>query len=93
VDQDLDAFTGGIVRYITKTDRRNSPKYLFGESYLTDDLNFDTRLDYRPTYYQSGTPWDWHHKAPGARGPQTIRTSRSTYRPPCGKTRTCSSIP
>jgi len=39
-------------------------------TYLTDDLNFDTRLDYRPTFYQSGTPWDWHHRAPGARGPQ-----------------------
>ena len=39
-------------------------------SYLTDDLNFDSRLDYRPTYYQSSTPWDWRHKAPGARGPQ-----------------------
>jgi carboxypeptidase C (cathepsin A) len=39
-------------------------------SYLTDELNFDTKLDYRPTFYQSGTPWDWHHKAPNAHGPQ-----------------------
>ena len=35
VDQDLDAFTRGIQRYITINDRWNSPKFLFGESYGT----------------------------------------------------------
>ena len=35
VDQDIDAFTRGIKRYITINDRWNSPKYLFGESYGT----------------------------------------------------------
>ncbi len=35
VDQDLDAFTRGIARYLTANDRWNSPKFLFGESYGT----------------------------------------------------------
>ena len=35
VDQDLDAFSRGIARYITLNDRWNSPKFLFGESYGT----------------------------------------------------------
>jgi carboxypeptidase C (cathepsin A) len=35
VDQDIDAFTRAIKRYITINDRWNSPKYLFGESYGT----------------------------------------------------------
>ena len=35
VDQDLDAFTRGIQRYITLNGRWNSPKFLFGESYGT----------------------------------------------------------
>jgi carboxypeptidase C (cathepsin A) len=35
VDQDIDAFARGIERYITLTNRWNSPKYLFGESYGT----------------------------------------------------------
>jgi carboxypeptidase C (cathepsin A) len=35
VDQDADAFAKGIIRYITKTGRWNSPKFLFGESYGT----------------------------------------------------------
>ena len=35
VDQDLDAFTRGIQRYITINERWNSPKFLFGESYGT----------------------------------------------------------
>ena len=35
VDQDLDAFTRGITRYVTANDRWNSPKFLFGESYGT----------------------------------------------------------
>ena len=35
VDQDLDAFSRGIQRYITANDRWNSPKFLFGESYGT----------------------------------------------------------
>jgi carboxypeptidase C (cathepsin A) len=35
VDQDADAFARGIIRYVTKTSRWNSPKFLFGESYGT----------------------------------------------------------
>ena len=35
VDQDLDAFSRGIARYITLNGRWNSPKFLFGESYGT----------------------------------------------------------
>ena len=35
VDQDIDAFTRGIQRYLTINDRWNSPKFLFGESYGT----------------------------------------------------------
>ncbi len=35
VDQDADAFAQFITRFITKYDRWNSPKYLFGESYGT----------------------------------------------------------
>ncbi|WP_404335146.1 S10 family peptidase [Sphingomonas sp. MMS12-HWE2-04] len=35
VDQDLDAFTRAITRYITINDRWNAPKFLFGESYGT----------------------------------------------------------
>jgi carboxypeptidase C (cathepsin A) len=35
VDQDLDAFTRGIQRYLTISGRWNSPKFLFGESYGT----------------------------------------------------------
>ena len=35
VDKDLDAFTRGIIRYVTINGRWNSPKYLFGESYGT----------------------------------------------------------
>ncbi|WP_066552972.1 S10 family peptidase [Croceicoccus bisphenolivorans] len=35
VDQDIDAFARGITRYITKFDRWNSPRFLFGESYGT----------------------------------------------------------
>ncbi|HEX5238399.1 MAG TPA: peptidase S10, partial [Sphingomicrobium sp.] len=35
VDQDIDAFTKFITQFLTKYDRWNSPKYLFGESYGT----------------------------------------------------------
>ncbi len=35
VDQDVDAFTRAIVRYLTVFGRWNSPKFLFGESYGT----------------------------------------------------------
>ena len=35
VDQDTDAFAKAIMRYVTKFDRWNSPKFLFGESYGT----------------------------------------------------------
>jgi carboxypeptidase C (cathepsin A) len=35
VDQDVDAFARGIIRYITLNNRWNSPKFLFGESYGT----------------------------------------------------------
>lgn len=35
VDQDIDAFSRGIMRFLTKYQRWNSPKFLFGESYGT----------------------------------------------------------
>ena len=35
VDQDADAFAKAIMRYVTKTGRWDSPKFLFGESYGT----------------------------------------------------------
>ena len=35
VDQDADAFAKGIIRYVTRNSRWNSPKFLFGESYGT----------------------------------------------------------
>ena len=35
VDQDADAFAKAIIRYVTKFDRWESPKFLFGESYGT----------------------------------------------------------
>ncbi|HEY6048687.1 MAG TPA: peptidase S10 [Sphingomicrobium sp.] len=35
VDQDADAFAKAIIRYVTKTGRWDSPKFLFGESYGT----------------------------------------------------------
>lgn len=35
VDQDIDAYTRAIIRFLTKYDRWNSPKFLFGESYGT----------------------------------------------------------
>ncbi|HKE49662.1 MAG TPA: peptidase S10, partial [Rhodanobacteraceae bacterium] len=35
VDQDLNAFAKAITRYVTITQRWNSPKFLFGESYGT----------------------------------------------------------
>jgi carboxypeptidase C (cathepsin A) len=35
VDQDVDAFARAIIRYVTKFDRWDSPKFLFGESYGT----------------------------------------------------------
>jgi len=35
VDKDVNAFADGIIRYLTKYDRWNSPKFLLGESYGT----------------------------------------------------------
>jgi carboxypeptidase C (cathepsin A) len=35
VDQDVDAFAKGIMRYVTKNARWNDPKFIFGESYGT----------------------------------------------------------
>lgn len=35
VDQDIDAFARGIMRFLSKYDRWNSPKFLLGESYGT----------------------------------------------------------
>lgn len=35
VDQDVNAFTKGVVRFLTVHNRWNSPKFLFGESYGT----------------------------------------------------------
>lgn len=35
VDNDIKYFRDGIIRYLTKFDRWNSPKFLFGESYGT----------------------------------------------------------
>jgi carboxypeptidase C (cathepsin A) len=35
VDQDADAFASAIMRYVTKSGRWDSPKFLFGESYGT----------------------------------------------------------
>lgn len=35
VDQDADAFARAIIRYVSKFDRWDSPKFLFGESYGT----------------------------------------------------------
>jgi carboxypeptidase C (cathepsin A) len=35
VDQDADAFAKAIIRYVTKFNRWDSPKFLFGESYGT----------------------------------------------------------
>ncbi|MHB8286721.1 MAG: S10 family peptidase, partial [Caulobacteraceae bacterium] len=39
-------------------------------NYLTNDLDFHSELDYRPTHYDRNLQWDWHHKAPGAQYPQ-----------------------
>jgi carboxypeptidase C (cathepsin A) len=35
--------------------------------YLTSDLDFHTDMSYRPTFYSSGTQWDFRHKPPGSR--------------------------
>ncbi|MGB7265089.1 MAG: peptidase S10 [Terracidiphilus sp.] len=52
VDEDADAFARFIARFLTKYDRWNSPKYLFGESYgttrsavLANDLENDKSID------------------------------------------------
>jgi carboxypeptidase C (cathepsin A) len=37
--------------------------------YLTADLDYQTNLSYRPTYYASGVTWDFKHRAPAARSP------------------------
>jgi carboxypeptidase C (cathepsin A) len=36
--------------------------------YLTRELGYQTELAYRPTYYSSGVPWDFTHKADGLGG-------------------------
>ncbi|MGH7022967.1 MAG: S10 family peptidase [Caulobacteraceae bacterium] len=40
--------------------------------YLTSELDYHTDLTYRPTYYQSGTQWDFRHRPPGVRGPYGV---------------------
>jgi carboxypeptidase C (cathepsin A) len=32
--------------------------------YLARDLDYQTDLSYRPTYYSAAVQWDFHHKAP-----------------------------
>ncbi|HZK98698.1 MAG TPA: hypothetical protein VFC47_02255, partial [Caulobacteraceae bacterium] len=34
--------------------------------YLARELDFQTDLAYRPTYYSAGVKWDFRHKAPGS---------------------------
>jgi carboxypeptidase C (cathepsin A) len=53
VDQDGDAFATFITQFLSKYDRWNSPKYLFGESYgtprsavLINDLETDRSIDF-----------------------------------------------
>ena len=37
-------------------------------SYLRGELNYDTKLTYRPNYYSAIAPaWDWKHHPPGGR--------------------------
>jgi carboxypeptidase C (cathepsin A) len=36
--------------------------------YLARDLDYQTDLSYRPTYYSAGLQWDFHHRAPGSFG-------------------------
>ncbi|MFI4974701.1 MAG: S10 family peptidase [Caulobacterales bacterium] len=36
--------------------------------YVVRELGYQTDLAYRPTYYTSGIPWDFHHKAPTSDG-------------------------
>jgi carboxypeptidase C (cathepsin A) len=43
--------------------------------YLTSDLNYQTELSYRPTYYSSATQWDFRHRPPGSRGPNDSNTA------------------
>ena len=37
-------------------------------TYLAEDLGYRSDLTYRPTYYESGTRWDFSHKPPSAGG-------------------------
>jgi len=37
--------------------------------YLARDLDYQTDLSYRPTYYSAGLSWDFRHRAPSDRGP------------------------
>jgi carboxypeptidase C (cathepsin A) len=39
--------------------------------YLVTQLNYHTDLDYWPSGQDINRNWDWHHKAPGARFPET----------------------
>ena len=43
--------------------------------YLTSELDYRTDLAYRPTYYSSGTQWDFRHRAPGSRGANDTNTA------------------
>jgi carboxypeptidase C (cathepsin A) len=43
--------------------------------YLTSELDYQTELSYRPTYYSAGTQWDFRHRAPGSRGPNDTNTA------------------
>ena len=36
--------------------------------YLARELDYQTELSYRPTYYSAGMQWDFRHKPPGQRG-------------------------
>ena len=38
-------------------------------AYLEQDLNYHSKLDYRPTFGEIGKAWDWKHKSAGAERP------------------------
>jgi carboxypeptidase C (cathepsin A) len=40
--------------------------------YLVSELDYQTDLTYRPTFYSSSTQWDFRHKPPGSRSPYDI---------------------
>ncbi len=51
------------------SDTQSSGPYVaLMNSYLRDELGYETKLTYRPNYYSAiGPAWDWRHQAPGAR--------------------------